>query len=420
MRVLVIGQGGREHALARSLLLSPSVTEVHAIPGHAGLQKQALCHNVSWRNFAAVIELCLRSEIDLVIVGPEEPLSLGLADALRERGILTVGPSQLGAQLEASKIFAKNFMNEFRIPTAASTVVENVDQLMSAAMDMPAPYVVKADGLAAGKGVFITSDLSELRQIGRDLFERRTLGEAGARALLEKFTPGWEVSYIIMTNGKEHSVLPIAQDHKRLLDGDLGPNTGGMGTVAPMQLSSELLKQIENRIVEPTLRGLTQRGILYRGFLFMGIMVTEQGPSLLEYNCRLGDPETQVILPLIDGDFAILMKQLAQGYVSPIRCKNLAAACIVMTTAGYPDQRLPDVPIDGDVFFETSESYFIHAGTRFESSTQKWHTSGGRVIGAVGLGQQALEALNRAYAQSTKISWQGLHKRTDIGKFLKS
>jgi phosphoribosylamine--glycine ligase len=415
MRVLVIGQGGREHAIARALLLSPSVTEVHALPGHDGLRKQCVCHSVSWRDFEAVITLCLRTEIDLVIIGPEEPLSLGLADALRERGILTVGPSQAGAQLEASKVFAKKFMNSAGIPTARFSEVDSMNSLLEAATEFKPPYVLKADGLAAGKGVFIAESLAELKKAGEEIFVLNKLGPAGAKALLEDFTLGQEISYIVLTNGKDFSALPMAQDHKRLLNHGKGPNTGGMGTVAPISLSNEWVERINETVVKPTLKELERRGILYRGFIFFGLMMNPSGPSLLEFNCRLGDPETQVILPLLDCDFGVLMRNLGQGTIEKLVFKNLAAACIVMTTKGYPDQPSAAVHIDGDVFFETPNSYFIHAGTRLEISSGKWHTQGGRVLGAVGLGQTKSEAVKAAYAQSEKVVWEGLHKRTDIG-----
>ena len=415
MRVLVIGQGGREHALTRALLLSPSVTEVHAIPGHDGMRKQCLCHDFSMNDSDAIIQFCLRAEIDVVVIGPEDPLAQGLADHLRERGILVVGPSRAAAQLEASKIFAKEFMKAAKIPTASFEVVKSVGELMIAAQKFSPPFVLKADGLAAGKGVFICADLAELKKNGEEIFEKNKLGAAGSKAVLEEFTKGWEVSYIILTNGQDFSVLPLAQDHKRLLDHGQGPNTGGMGTVAPLRLPAGLDTLIREKIVSPTLQEMRSRGMLYRGFLFFGLMISPKGPSLLEFNCRLGDPETQVILPLLEGDFGLMMKQVAQGQMPVLFQKNLFSACVVMTGEGYPDRALEKTPIDGDLFFETENSYFIHAGTSMDADSGKWYTRSGRVLGAVGVGQSLREALKAAYAQTEKVTWKGLHFRKDIG-----
>ncbi|MGE3760094.1 MAG: phosphoribosylamine--glycine ligase, partial [Pseudobdellovibrionaceae bacterium] len=303
MKVLVLGSGGREHALVKALNQSPSVTEVHVIPGNAGMTREALCHSLDWKNTEEIIKFCNRTEIDYVMVGPEDPLVAGIGDLLRERGILVVGPSREGAQLEGSKIFAKEFMIEAKVPTAPYFIVESVEQTLKAAKDFPAPYVLKADGLAAGKGVFICKTLEDLKAAATDLFEKRILGAAGSRALLEKFMPGWELSFLVLTNGSSYEVLPLAQDHKRLSDGDQGPNTGGMGTVAPLKISAGLREQIENQIIKPSVQLMDQKNLIFSGVLFVGIMVTEQGAQVLYFNTRFGDPETQVILTLLEGDW---------------------------------------------------------------------------------------------------------------------
>lgn len=415
MKVLVLGQGGREHAIVHALSRSPSVREIHVAPGNDGMSRQAVCHAVSWKDTDKILQLCLKNEIDFVIIGPEDPLVDGLADRLRERGVLVVGPSGHGARLEGSKIYCKNFMAEAGIPTARYKVVHTVSATMEAARSFTPPYVLKADGLAAGKGVLICHTLEQLRSGAADFFEKQTLGPAGTSALLEQFTPGWELSYLVLTNGQDFQALPIAQDHKRLSDHDEGPNTGGMGTVAPLKISPELQKQIDEKIMIPCLRNLQKHGIVYRGVLFMGLMITDAGPSLLEINCRFGDPETQVLLPLIENDFGQVMKSLATGQLVPLKFRPMSAACVVMAAPGYPSDPKKGVLIHGNVFDETPSSYFIVAGAKKESSSS-WVTNGGRVLCAIGLGGSLKEAIDNAYVQKAKADWAGVLVRSDIGK----
>lgn len=416
MKVLIIGQGGREHALVYALSQSPSVNEIHAIPGSDGMSREALCHtNIDLKNHAAIIQFCLQMQIDYVFIGPEEPLVQGLSDSLRDRGILVVGPSQEAAQLEGSKIFSKQFMKEANIPTASFEVVDNVEKTLEKSKHFTAPYVLKADGLAAGKGVFICKDLSELQLAAQDIFEKKILGEAGAQALLEQYMPGWEMSFLILTNGIQYQCLPLAQDHKRIYDNDEGPNTGGMGTVAPLHIDSALQARIENEIVGPTVALLNEKHLLYRGVLFLGLMITSDGPKLIEYNCRFGDPETQVILPLIDGDIGQILKDLSVGKLQTIKQKHMFASCVVMAAPGYPMHPEKNIQIKGDISFSTASSYFLHAGSKKDSHGQ-WLTNGGRVLNSVGLGSSLQESLNKAYEQSSKVSWMGLQKRSDIGK----
>lgn len=414
MKILVIGQGGREHALVRALSFSPSVEEVHVIPGSPGMSQHAICHSKDWRDFESLTKFCLETKIDFVFIGPEDPLVLGLADHLRGRGILVVGPGKEGAMLEGSKIFAKHFMVEAQIPTAAFHVVDSWEKTKAGAMQFKPPYVLKADGLAAGKGVVICKTLQELESASRDFFEKKILGESGTKALLENFTSGWELSYIVITNGQSFHTLPMAQDHKRLGDNDQGPNTGGMGTIAPIKIPSELRTAIDKKIVEPTLRLIQEKGMVFRGIIFFGLMITDQGPSLLEFNCRLGDPETQVILPLIDGDLGEIFLKLAQGKMPEIKFRHLASCCVVLAAPGYPQKAEQNVPIEGDPKAETSSSYFIHAGTG-KNSNDQWVTKGGRVLCAVGLGSNLSEARVQAYSLAKKVHWQGLQMRTDIG-----
>lgn len=415
MKVLIIGSGGREHAIAYALHQSPSVSEIHAIPGSAGMAQQVVNHDIDWRQMDSVLDFCLRSEINLVIIGPEDPLVEGLSDKLRERGILVVGPSQESAQLEGSKVFAKEFMKAAGVPTANYVTVSSVSDVEKNISQFSPPYVLKADGLAAGKGVFICRDQNELLAAAKDLFENKILGRAGHRALLEQFSPGWELSYLVLTNGHSWQTLPLAQDHKRLLDNDQGPNTGGMGTVAPLKIDENLREQIENLIVKKSITHLERSGMIYRGVLFIGIMVTPEGPSVLEYNCRLGDPETQVILPLIDGDWGIIFRSLAAGKLEKLKVKNLYSTCVVLAAPGYPMSPEKNLAIEGEVQSSTAFSYFLHAGTK-KTSDGHWLTHGGRIMNSMGLGNDLQESIQNAYLQSEKVKWMGLQKRTDIGQ----
>jgi phosphoribosylamine--glycine ligase len=325
-----------------------------------------------------------------------------------------VGPSQIAAQLEGSKIFAKDFMREAGVPTAASEVVEDVAGTLKAAQKYQPPYVLKADGLAAGKGVFVCATLAELKSSAEFLFEQKGLGLAGRKALLEQFQEGYELSYLILTNGSESQALPIAQDHKRLRDGDEGPNTGGMGVVGPVKISDELRAEIESKIVQPTLRHLQGGGLLYRGVLYIGLMITPNGPTVIEYNVRFGDPETQVIMPLLDGDWGQVFHKLSNGELMPLRWRNLHMACVVLAADGYPEAPVKGAVIEGDAEYQSASSYFLHAGTA-KDENGKWLTAGGRVLNAIGMGSTLKEAVAKAYAQAKKATWVGQRLRKDIG-----
>lgn len=414
MKVLVIGQGGREHALVKALRQSPSVSEVHAIPGSDGMSGEAICHDLQLTDSSGLAKFCRQHAIDLTVIGPEVPLADGLSDQLREHGLLVFGPSQAAAQLEASKIFSKQFMERAQVPTAPYKVVDSVAKTMEAAPQFEPPYVLKADGLAAGKGVFICKSLAELEGAARSLFEDKLLGDAGNSALLEQFQPGWELSYLILTNGESYQPLPLSQDHKRLGEGDQGPNTGGMGVVGPLTIPQELDEQIHSQILEPSVRRLAEESLLYRGILYVGVMVTDQGPSVLEYNVRFGDPEAQVVLPLLAGDWGQVMTAVGGGELPRLEWKPFHSACVVLAAEGYPENPVKGVAIDGDLSAESSSSYFLHAGTK-KGSDGQWQTGGGRVLNAIGIGSNLKEALAAAYSQAEKAQWSGRQMRTDIG-----
>jgi phosphoribosylamine--glycine ligase len=421
MNVLVIGQGGREHALVRALRLSPSVNKVHALPGNDGIAQEAICHALSLENIAEISALVTREAIDLVVVGPEAVLATRLPDTLRSQGVAVFAPSQAAARLENSKIAAKEFMVEAGLRTARFFTVSNVAETMRSSQAFQPPYVLKADGLAAGKGVYICKTSGELEKAARALFEDRIFGEAGSRALLEEFQPGYEISSLILTNGEAFSVFPMAQDHKRLADGDVGPNTGGMGVVAPVLLSAQLTEQIEREVVAKTIQHIHKRGLLYRGVLFIGLMMTPDGPSVLEFNTRFGDPETQALLPLLDGDWGVVFREIANGRVPQLKWNSKAVACVVLAAGGYPDRPVMGVPISGlpaagELATDLNQSsYVLHAGTRWDQGQRAWVTAGGRVLNAIGLGRDLREAKASAYAKAKEIAYPGMQMRSDIG-----
>ncbi|MAV91248.1 MAG: phosphoribosylamine--glycine ligase [Bdellovibrionaceae bacterium] len=416
MRVVVFGTGGREHALVKALSASMTVSEVHAVPGSDGISKLALCHNVDPTDFASLGSLMDRISFDLAIIGPEAYLDKGLADFLRDRSIPVVGPNQVGARLESSKLFAKQFMVENGVPTARFFEVSSVEETVEKARNFSAPYVLKVDGLAAGKGVFICKTFEELQSKADLIFNQKAFGGAGKTALLEEHQTGFELSCLVLTNGEQFEVLPLMQDHKRLLEGDEGPNTGGMGVVGPLPESATLIESLKESVIGPTVKGLARSGMDFKGVVFIGLMMTENGPSVLEYNVRFGDPEAQALLPLYAGDWGEVFLSLAKGSVKPMSWKPLSSACVVLAAPGYPDQPEKGLRIEGELDFESPSSYFLHAGTRY--ADKMWQTNGGRVLNSIGLGSTLEEALQRAYAQAEKIKFQGMQMRRDLGQGL--
>lgn len=428
LHILVVGQGGREHAMARALRASPRVASLHALPGSDGIAPDATCHAVDWRDFNAVRGVVQANKINLVVIGPDNIAATDLADRLRAQGVAVFAPSQAAARLEASKVFSKQFMMSAGIPTARAVVVTSVEEVRARAREFTVPFVLKADGLALGKGVFICRSESELLAAAHSLFVDRALGEAGAKALLEEFHEGYELSFHVLTNGEDFEPLALAQDHKRLGDGDRGPNTGGMGTIAPVAVEDALRERIYREVMWPTVRAIKQAGLIYRGVIFVGLMVTRQGPIVIEYNVRFGDPETQVILPLLDGDWALVLAAVADGKMPRLKWKNAAAACVVLAAQGYPDQPVKGAAIRGlsasgeavgdgapGALHEAS-AYVLHAGSqRRADDRENWQTSGGRVLNLIGLGADLRSALRAAYLLTEKVSWPGVQFRRDIG-----
>jgi phosphoribosylamine--glycine ligase len=415
MNFLIVGSGGREHAIAKVLKSSKKVSQIFAIPGSDGISTLAQVTPIAIDDHVAICEFAMQNKIDCIVIGPEVPLADGLSDELRKNGLKVFGPSRQAAQLEASKIISKNFMLSAKIPTARSWKVTTVSEVETFAQQTKAPYVLKADGLAAGKGVYICKKLSDLIDAATDLFEKKVLGAAGEAALLEEFTAGYELSYLILTNGKDYEPLLLAQDHKRLNDGDEGPNTGGMGTIAPMKISQELDQKIRTEIFDPVMLELQKQKLFYRGVLFVGLMITPNGPSVLEFNVRFGDPETQVILPLLDGDWADVLMSVANGEVPRLKWSQKFATCIVLAAENYPENPKKNVVIHGiDEAQDSNSNYLLHAGTQ-KNSDGEWVTQGGRVMNVVGIGDDLAESQKLAYALAQTIRWPQMQFRKDIG-----
>jgi phosphoribosylamine---glycine ligase len=418
MHILVIGGGGREHALVWQLTRTGH--RVIAAPGNPGIEAHAECVAIAIGDHAGLVALAVARAVDLVVVGPEAPLVAGLADQLRAAGIATFGPGAEGARLEGSKVFSKQFFARHGIPTApfavATTVAEAdaaVDR-MYGALGATGGVVVKADGLAAGKGVVVAHDAAEARAAARAMLEARRFGDAGSAVVIEHRIVGREVSVLAFTDGKRLEVLPAIEDHKTIFDGDLGPNTGGMGTVSPAWVSEAIAARIRSEILEPTLRGLRADAIDYRGVLYAGVMVEPTGtPYLLEYNCRFGDPETQPIMARMRGDLGAVLLGAARGEmpVGALAWDARVAVCVVVAAAGYPDAvRTGDpigaLPSDGEVLV-------FHAGTARRDG--QLVSSGGRVLGVTALGLSVEQARAKAYAAVDRIELAGKQVRRDIG-----
>lgn len=415
MKVLVVGSGGREHAIVWAV--SRHGHQVWCAPGNAGIARRAECVNIEPLNIPALVGFARKHRIDLTIVGPEAPLVAGLADEMERQGLVVFGPRSAGAQLEGDKSFAKRLMLRHRIPTARFEVFEDFEQARRFVAGQRLPVVIKASGLAGGKGVEVVGSQEQAERVLYGLMVEGRLGVAGTRVVIEECLEGEEVSIIGLTDGRKVRYLVPSQDHKRLLDNDEGPNTGGMGAYAPVPAATEeVLSQVRERIFEPLLRGLAQEGIDYRGAIYAGLMLTSEGPKVLEFNCRLGDPEAQVILPLFDGDFAEVCRQCAEGNLSEqdhdFSSAERWALCVVLASPGYPGSYETGLPIAGEV--EDGENLLIfHAGTRLENG--RLVTSGGRVLGVTGLGRSLAEARQRAYYGVGRIHFPGMHYRHDIG-----
>ena len=412
MNILVIGSGGREHALYWKLSESPQTEQIYAIPGNPGMGASAA---IALDDHAAILRFVKEHEIGLVVVGPEVPLMNGLVDELEAAGIRAFGPRANAAEIEGSKSFAKDLMKKYGIPTARYEVFTAAEPARAYIRQEGAPIVVKADGLAAGKGVIVAMTEQEALDAVDAIMEDHSFGDAGARVVIEDFMEGEEASLLAFTDGTTIRPMISAQDHKRAYDGDRGPNTGGMGTYAPAPvMTPEMTERAVEEILKPTIAAMAKEGRTYRGCLYLGLMVTADGPKVVEFNARFGDPETQVVLPLLDSDLVAIMCACADGTLAdvPIRWKDGAAVCVVLASGGYPGHYEKGQEIHGLADAEAMGALVFHAGTAMKDG--KLVTNGGRVLGVVGRGADISSAVDAAYAAAAKISFKDAYYRKDI------
>jgi len=420
MKILVVGSGAREHALASKLAAEPGVSALVCAPGNAGIARTTRCLPVDLDRPGSILDLARTERVDLTVIGPEAPLARGVADEFEAEGRPLVGPGRSAARLETSKVFAKEFMARHGVPTAPFTVIATPEAALGAIDrgDLGWPLVVKADGLAAGKGVVVAPDRPAALQAVREAMVERRFGAAGDRLVLETCLRGVEASFFVLADGEHARVLPSAQDHKRALDGDRGPNTGGMGAFAPSPLVDEAMRQtIMTRIVEPVLGGLRAERILYRGFLYVGLMMTREGPQVIEFNVRFGDPEAQVVLPMIRSELAPLLAAAATGDLAAGPCEVAAEphVGVVLASDGYPGAYEAGRTIEGlEAAAQLDGVEVFHAGTAVRDD--RFVTAGGRVLTVVGWGADFESAIARAYQGVSAISFEGMHYRTDIGQ----
>ena len=419
MKILVIGGGGREHALVWKLGASPRVEKIWCLPGNGGMASEAECVAGDAGDVASLVSLAERNAPDLTVAGPELPLVNGVVDAFEQRQWAIVGPTQQAAQLEGSKIFAKEFLNKHHIPTAEMYgAYDSPGDAYSALCAVDWPVVLKADGLCAGKGVFVAKNPDEATDFIERVMERRELGAGGKRVMLEEALEGEELSFILVTDGERFAPLVPTRDHKRVFDDNQGPNTGGMGAYSSDELMPEELRRaILSTVVEPAMRGLASDGIRYQGFLYVGLMLTREGPKVLEFNCRLGDPEAQAIAARMDFDLAEVLGDVAAARLRPekLQWRPGASACVVLASRGYPGKFETGKEILGlHEAGQIEDVKVLHAGTRRDG--EKIVTSGGRVLGVTATGSTTQAALQKAYEAAGKISFEGMHYRRDIGR----
>jgi phosphoribosylamine---glycine ligase len=417
MKVLVIGSGGREHALVWRIRQSSRVEKVYCAPGNAGICEEAECVPCDLKSVDAMMEAALRTHADLTIVGPEVPLSLGIVDEFNRRGMKIFGPTRAAAQLESSKSFAKAFMQRHRIPTAHYAICANAQEIKDALGHFSTPIVVKADGLAAGKGVVIAKTKEEAAAVANEMLSGKMLGAAGARVVLEEFLQGEELSFLVMSDGERVAPLVGAQDHKRVGDNDTGPNTGGMGAYSTKDIVDPQMRDwLVAHIARPVVQGMAQEDMPYKGILYCGLMMTATGPSVLEFNCRFGDPETQPILMRLESDLVEAMEASIEGRISDgdFKWSDDASVCVVVASGGYPGAYEQGKRISGlDRAAELPGVKIFHAGTTKQGD--EYYTAGGRVLGVTSRGRDLNDARLRAYQAAAMIHFDGMHMRNDIG-----
>lgn len=418
MKILVIGGGGREHTLTWKLSSSPLVDKIYAAPGNAGIAEMAECVRINVDDLTSLADFAQKNSIDLTVVGPELPLTLGIVDEFERRNLKILGPKKEAAAIEGSKVFAKEFMKKHHIPTASFKIFDNPDEACNFIKSSVMPLVIKADGLAAGKGVVIVEDEASAISTIQNIMVDKVFGEAGSRVVVEDFLEGVEMTVLAFTDGETIYSMPTSQDHKRIFDGDQGPNTGGMGAYAPTTIADErLMKRVYDEILEPTIAGLQNEGKTFKGILYAGLMLTEIGPKVMEFNCRFGDPETQVILPLLKTDLAEIFFSIVDGELSlqDVEWNDNYAVCVVLASAGYPGQYEKEKEIFGlNKFKGVQDVVVFHAGTKREGG--RIFADGGRVLGVTATDRSMEKAIQKSYGAIEKIRFEGMQFRRDIGQ----
>lgn len=419
MNILVVGGGGREHAIIMKLAESPKIDKLYCTPGNGGIKKYAECFSVKATDIEGVVKLAKELSVDMVVVAPDDPLVLGMVDALNENGIRAFGPDKAAAIIEGSKVFSKQLMKKYNIPTAGYEVFsDSAKAIEYLQKENKYPSVIKADGLALGKGVIIAQNFEEAKDAVLSIMEDKIFGQSGANIVIEEFLTGPEVSVLCFTDGKTISPMISSMDHKRALDNDKGLNTGGMGTVAPNPYyTKDIADKCMETIFIPTINAMSKENRTFKGCLYFGLMITENGPKVIEYNCRFGDPETQVVLPLLDTDLVDIFNAVIDGKLDSldIKWKNQSAACIILASGGYPKKYETGIEISGmNEKGQLEGSLIFHAGTKLENG--KFYTSGGRVLGITAIADTLKSALDTAYTSVSKIHFDQMHYRKDIGQ----
>ncbi len=421
MKFLVIGSGGREHAIIWKLSQSKKIEKIYCAPGNAGIAEQAELVNIKVDDFEALAKFALENKIDYTFVGPEVPLALGITDFFNSKGLKIFGPSKKGAMLEASKTFAKDFMRKYNVPTAEYKTFNEfsaAEKFLKEEWDENKKVVVKADGLAAGKGVIMCRNRAEALEALKEIMQDKSFGSAGDKIIFEQWLEGQETSILVFTDGKHFSIMPAAQDHKRVGDGDTGLNTGGMGAYAPAPVATkELLKKVNEEIMPNIIKGLEKENIDYKGILYIGFMVDNGNPYVLEFNCRFGDPETQVIIPLLKTDLADIVEHTVAGTLDKVNIEwsDKSAVCVVLASGGYPEKYEKNLPISGLNDVKEDEAVIFHAGTK-RADDGNILTSGGRVLVLTSVAADIKSAIDKVYKTVPKIKFDKMHYRKDIAQ----
>ncbi|HHY83138.1 MAG TPA: phosphoribosylamine--glycine ligase [Clostridiales bacterium] len=412
MKVLVVGGGGREHAIVWKLSQSPRVAKLYCAPGNGGIASLAECVNIKATDLEGIAAFAKENQIDLTVVAPDDPLAMGMVDRLEVEGLCAFGPRKAAAELESSKVFAKQFMKKYGIPSAKYEAFDRYEDAVSYLAQSQFPIVIKADGLALGKGVVIAFSLEEGITAVKEMMLDRKFGDAGKRVLIEEFLTGPEVSILAFTDGNTFVPMVSSQDHKRAYDNDEGPNTGGMGAFSPSRYyTPEIAQYVEKNIIEPTIRGMREEGRTFQGVIYFGLMLTPSGPKVLEYNARFGDPETQVVLPRLKTDLLEIMEAVIEKRLNQVRIQwdDRAAVCVVLASAGYPGSYRKGLPIEIN-----TDCLIFHAGTK--RTEHGLVTDGGRVLGVTALGENVEDCVRKVYEHIKSIHFEGMHYRRDIGR----